>query len=228
MKQAIQADSKLVFHHIKEIYEDENGVRWFKTYGSSNASEDSWYVKESMVIGIEDESLFAKSVASVVSLTTKPYGITIILIPAIIMFVIMFVYFLRAIQVAKLELDCVEEKRKITDTICVKNNVGYQMSNKTKYKILAQATDANRDEYIKLLWKNGHSPESIQKYYIRKRVLLNPMKDLLEVNRTCEQMFKQGEKPTVIAKYYLEEKQKIQIREEKIKQRLKAIKKAKS
>ena len=62
---------------------------------------------------------------------------------------------LKNIQIAKLELDCVEEKRKITDDICVKNKVGYQMSNKTKYKILAQATDENRNEYIKLLWKDG-------------------------------------------------------------------------
>ena len=84
------------------------------------------------------------------------------------------------------------------------------MSNKTKYKILAQATDENREEYMKLLWKDGLAPKSIKKYYLRKKVLLNTNRDLLKLNRECEDMFKAGEKPTKIAKHYLLEKQKIE------------------
>lgn len=228
VKDAVKIHSDLVFHHIRAIYEDENGTRWFKTYGSSNNSDDSWYVKDTLVVGTYNNSSVASVLVSVLKVTSKPYGILLILVPAAVMGFSIMLYFLHNIQLAKLELDCVEEKRKITDPICVKNGVGYQMGNKAKYKILAQATDANREEYIKLLWKDGNMPNSVQKYYLRKKLLLAPNKDLLKLNRTCEQMFKRGEDPTKIANHYLTEKQKIEERNVAIKKRLKSIDKQKS
>ena len=228
MKQANKVKSDLIFHHIRAIYVDENGTRWFKTYGSSNGSDDTWWVKDTMIVGVEDTSVVSTVFAGLLSITTKPFGILIIAIPVVIMLISLVAYFIKNIQITMLELDCVEEKRKITDLICVKNKVGYQMSKKSKYKILAQATDENREEYIKLLYKDGHLPESIKKYYLRKRILLKPMQEKLNLNRECEKRFKNGEKPNQIAKYYLEEKNKIQAREETIRKRLKSIKKFKS
>lgn len=228
MKQAQKNKSEIIFHHIRAIYEDENGTRWFKTYGSSNDSDDSWWIKDTMVVGVEDTTVFSKIFAGLLSFTTKPYALLIIILPVAVLLIALVVFFFKNIQIAKLELDCVEEKRKITDPICVKNKVGYQMSRKTKYKILAQATDENREEYIKLLWKDGHLPNSVKKYYLRKRLLLRPMKDKLKLNRECEKKFKRGVKPTTIAKYYLSEKKKIEQREEEIRTRLKNIKKHKN
>ena len=228
VKDAAMSGADLVFHHINEIYIDENGERWFSTYGSSNPDIDRWFIHESLIVGVHDGSFLANAVEWIISLTLKPYGLFILMVPAALMLVIMIFYFIKHIQIAKLELDCVEEKRKITDPICVKNKVGYQMSRKTKYKILAQATDKNREEYIKLLWKDGHLPNSVKKYYLRKRVLLKPMEDKLKLNRECEKKFKKGVKPTKIAKYYLEEKAKIEKREEEIRQRIKKLKKLKN
>ena len=223
IKQAAASNSDLVFHHIRAIYEDENGERWFKTYGSSNAVDDTWWVNEKYVVGIQDEGGLAKTVIGLVDLASKPHGLLILAIPVGLLLLVLVFSFLRNVQIAKLELDCVEEKRKITDEICVRNNVGFQMSNKTKYKILAQATEKNRQEYINLLWKNGKAPNSVKKYYQRKQLLLNTNKDLLELNRTCEDMFKQGENHKKIAQHYLSEKQKIESRNEAIRKRLKTI-----
>ncbi len=223
VEKAIKSNSKLVFHHISAIYEDENGERWFKTYGSSNQFEDSWWVNEKYVVGIEDDGIVSKSVIGLVGFAAKPNGILIMFIPVIVLLLILVLSFLKNIQIAKLELDCVEEKRKITDDICVKNKVGYQMSNKTKYKILAQATDENRNEYIKLLWKDGTEPDAMKKYYRRQKLLVNTNEDLLNLNRTCEKMFKQGENPKKIAQLYLSEKAKIEKRRESIQNRLKSI-----
>ena len=97
------------------------------------------------------------------------------------------------------------------------------MSNKTKYKILAQATDANREEYIKLLWRDGHMPGSVKKYYMRKKLLLSEMQDTLELNRKCEQMFKNKEDPVKIAEFYTKEKQRIEEHSERIRKKLKAL-----
>ena len=233
IKQAVKSKSRLVIHHVRAIYEDENGERWFKTYGSSNlvynengdciGGEDSWTINENYVLGIKDDSAFSKFMVGIVSFSQKPYASLFIFIPLGALFVSIILSFLRSAQIAKLELDCVEEKRKITDTICIKNDVGYQMSNKTKYKILAQATDANREEYIKLLWRDGHMPGSVKKYYMRKKLLLSEMKDTLELNRKCEQMFKDKKDPVKIAEFYTTEKQRIEEHSERIRKKLKAL-----
>ena len=226
-KKASSVKSKIIVHHIRAIYEDENGTRWFKTYGSSNGSDDTWWVNENYIIGIEDQSGLSKAVIGLVDVAAKPQGFLLFLIPITILTIVLVYSFLKNLQIAKLELDCVEEKRKITDEICVKNNVGFQMSQKTKLKILAQATDENRNEYINLLWKNGRVPSGIKKYYMRKELVLKANKDLLNLNRECENMFKQGVQPRQIAKHYLVEKRKIELRKESIQKGLKAIDKNK-
>ena len=224
IKQAAAIKSDIVFHHIHSIYEDENGEIWFKTYGSSNNGDlDPWWINENYIVGIQDEGVVAKCAVGLVGLASKPLGIIILAIPVGILILALAFSFMKNIQIAKLELDCVEEKRKITDPICVKNGVGYQMSTKTKFKILAQATSDNWDEYISLLWKNGKEPKSVKKYFMRKKILLNENKLLLKLNRECEKMFKNGVKPTKIANHYLNEKQKIEVRSEEIRKRLKAI-----
>ena len=228
IERASKNECKLVFHHIRAIYKDQNGERWFKTYGSSNDSDDSWWINEKYVVGIKDEGFVARAAIGLVEFASKPYGVIVLSIPVVVLVVSMILAFLKNIQIAKLELDCVEEKRKITDEICVKNNVGFQMSKKTKFKILAQATEENREEYIKLLWRNGNAPNSVKKYYLRKKLLISSNQDLLNLNRECEKMFKDGEKPTKIAKYYLTEKQRIEEKSLAISKRLKSIGKYKT
>jgi len=227
IEQAAKAESKIIFHHIRDIYVDENGERWFTTYGSSNLTDDSWYVNENYIVGVQDEGFVSKTVLGTLDLFSGPKGIIVISIPLAVLLISLILSFMKNVQIAKLELDCVEEKRKITDPICVKNNVGFQMSNKTKFKILAQTDKDNREEYINLLWKNGKVPSSVKKYYMRKDRLLSTNRALLELNRECEQMFNDGVKPTKIASYYLITKKEIEQKDEKIKQRIKAIDKIK-
>lgn len=203
---AAKAQSKLVFHHIRSVYEDTQGKRWFKTYGSSNGSDDAWYISEDMVVGIYDNSGTGKIFSKVISVTNSKVGFLILLIPVALLAVIIVLESLRDIEKAKLELDCVEEKRKITDPLCVKNNIGFGMDTKTKYKILAQSTPQNRNEYISLLWKEGTAPANIRKYYSRKNILLTYDREMLKLNRECEQMFKDGVNSTKVAKYYHEKK----------------------
>lgn len=205
--QAAKAKSKLVFHHIRAVYETSDGTRWFKTYGSSNGSDDSWYISENMVVGLYDNSATAIFFSKIISATNSGYGFLILLIPGLFLAFILIVEYLKDIERAKLELDCVEEKRKITDPICVKNNIGFRMDTKTKYKILAQSTPKNRNEYISLLWKDGTAPTNIRKYYSKKNILLAYNRKMLKLNRECEKMFKDGVSATKIAHYYSKQKE---------------------
>ncbi len=210
IKEAANAGSRIVFHQIYAIYEDENGERWFETKGTSNAGIDVWRINEVYVIGIYDDSGFGHTMALILnSLTNNSNFLLLLMIPFAI-FTLLIVYnIVRDLQKAKLELDVVEEKRKLTDDICVKYGIGYSMDTKTKYKVLAQANDEEKQQYISLLWKDGSAPSSIRKYVIKKQLYLSGMKKLLNLNRECEKMFKDGEKPNDIAKYYIKEKEKI-------------------
>lgn len=213
-REAVKANSKIVFHEIVKVYEDGNGCRWFKTKGSSNTSEDVWYIHEDMVIGVYDSGAISGFMSVLLNFLTSRTGlIYIVLLPLLLLAIIIICDMIKNVKIVFLELDVVEEKRKLTDEICVKNNVGYQMSKNTKYKVLAQAKDDEKMLYLSLLWPNGTAPNSIKKHYLRKSIILRPMRKLLEVNRECEQMIKGGIPPNKVAKYYLT--QKANIEEEK-------------
>lgn len=208
---AAEANSSLVFHKIIRIYQDETGTYWFQTKGASVLREDNWQISERMVVGIYDGSPTAQTFSKVLqALSNNLVIMAIIAIPLVLMTISLVFKCIKQVQLAKLELDCVEEKRKITDEICVKNNIGFNMSKSSKYKVLAQASPNERLDYLSLLWKDGSAPTSIRKYVLRKYLTLKPMEKLLEVNRTCEKMYAEGKDGKVIAKYYLEEKEKIE------------------
>lgn len=225
IKAAAKQNTTLVFHHIKEVLEDNQGNRYFKTYGSSNLKKfqdengnmveeiavDTWLISENMIVGSYDGSVGAKIASALINLITTPTGLMIVIfIPVVYIIFILMRNAFKNVQLAFLESDVVEEKRKLTDEICVKNDIGYRMNKKTKYKVLAQAPADKKLEYISLLWKTDNRPENIQKYYLRKGLILRPMQKLRDVNRNCELMFKEGVEPVKIAKYYTQEKEKIQ------------------
>lgn len=227
--------ARLVFHHVYEVREDATGTRWFKTYGSSNglkvnqndttASPDMWWVREDMVIGIYDDSPFATAMSGIIGAFSASGGVFLLFIPVGLLIFLIVKESVRDVQLAKLELDCVEEKRKITDEICVRNGIGFRMNKETKYKILVQAPEKDRLNYISLLWKDNTVPREVKKYVLRKQALLKPTQRLLEVNRQCQQMFREGVDSQKIAKYYAEEKEKVEAEEVAIRQRVRELRK---
>ena len=216
VKSASKANYDIIFHKIYKVYECD-GVRWFQTYGTSNFNADGsqqidgWYVREDLVLGIYADSFPAKVLAGALQLFSSSQGVILaLIIPLVIFGIVIFFQFLRDIQMLKLQLDVVEEKRTIDDPICVKYQVGYHMDNKMKYKVLAQANDENKNDYISFLWEDGKAPENIRKYCLRKKMYLKPVEKLLEVNRICQEKLNNGEKPRDVAKFYLKEKKSLQ------------------
>lgn len=221
---ACKGGSRIVFHHVAEVYEDESGARWFKTIGSSVGMKDYWVIKEDYVLGIYDTSKTGVVLSSVLDFITTSLGFyLVILLPVILVAILWISDLIRNLYYAKLECDVVEQKRKITDEICKKVQIGYRMSNKTKLKVLAQASMEEKQEYINLLWKDGKAPNRIKKYYIEKRILLKPIEQLLEVNQKCEQMLAEQVSHEDIARYYMKEKQNITKQEARIKKQIKTI-----
>jgi len=203
--------TQIVFHKVVAVYEDELGERWFKTRGTSNPVNDIWNINEKMVLGIYDTGTGGQIIGGLLNFLTSVYGLLLVLLIPLVLLGIMLVsdLFKRA-RYAVLEYDIVEEKRKLTDEICVKCGVGYHMDTKTKYKVLVHANDEEKAEYCALLWKDGTTPEAVKKYCENKEIDMEYNRKLLAINRECEKMFNQGQSHTKIAKYYLTEKENMQ------------------
>ncbi len=224
---AAKMNSRRVFHQIIGVYEDKEGVRWFETKGTSNATKDRWWVKETLVIGAYNDSKVANLMSVVINTMTSSIGtIIVLMIPLVIVAMFIVGICMKDVYVSMLENEIVEEKRKLTDEVCVKNKIGYQMSNKTKYKVLATAAPEDKMKYIELLWKDGNAPNAMKKYYLRKRMLVKPLEEKNALHRECEKLFEAGENPREIAKYFEEQEQKIEAKYAKMKDKLKVIKDA--
>lgn len=221
---AAKANARRVFHEIIGVYEDKDGVRWFETKGTSNATKDGWFIKETLVVGAYNDSNIANLMSLVIDTMTSSLGtIIILMIPLVIVAGFIVGLCMKDVYISMIENEVVEEKRKLTDEICVKNKIGLGMSTKTKYKVLATAAPEDKLAYISLLWKDGKEPNALKKYYLRKRMLVKPLEEKNALHRECEKLFESGENPREIAKYFNEQKAKIEAKYNTIKDRLKNI-----
>lgn len=210
IKQAADSKCMIVFHQIVGIYEDNNGEYWFETKGTSSGGIDVYRTNEAYVVGIYDGSAFASMIASILNSLTNNFNfILLILIPFLLFCLIIVLSFAKDFRNAKLELDVVNGKRKLNDEKCIKNNIGYSMDIKTKYQVLAHASDKDKREYLALLWKGGSAPVSIQKYIIKKQLYLSSEKKFSALKEECKNQYDSGKDIDEITAYYLKEKERI-------------------
>ena len=234
-----KAGSRIIFHHIVDVYEDKDGLRWFKTQGSSNEAPDQTpiynsdgsvsylaccFVSEQMIVGVYDDSNSAKVVSCVLSVI-KSNTITLLcfLIPAFLLIIILIFECIKDVRLAIVECEVVEGSRKLTDKVCIRHNIGFNLSKKDKIKVLAHTDLSESDEVISLMWKGGSAPAEIKKYYLKKRLKFKSLYYKNQLNAKCKQMYEQGESDEAIAKYYIEEMEKIEKKEKRILEILKSI-----
>ena len=222
---AVNHNSTLVIHHIRNIYQDDNGHIWFSTYGSSNGYTDPWLVSEELIVGTLDTSTSAKIVGSLVEFLNNPIGLfLLILIPLayLVYSIISELVYKRAIL--KLQKQVLNGERSLTDIICIKHKVGYGLARKKKLEVLAMAPIELKTTYLSLLWENGSAPNSIRKHYLRKNIYLSIYAEYNELNRSVALMYKDGVNEKAIASYYLERKNVIAEKEARYNSKLKKIK----
>lgn len=193
----------LVFHQIIAIEQDEEGLWWFTTKGTNNSTADNWHIEERYVVGVIVESWAAQWLAGVLNSTSSSWlFLGLLMIPIILLAVMLIYESMVDVQVAKLEMDCIEEKRKITDPICVKNKIGLHLDQKDKFKILAQAPVGEETRYANLLWGEENVPNIVKQYFVKQRTLLLPLEKLRDINRECEKMLREGAPIQKIGQFY--------------------------
>ncbi len=187
IKTAAKAESTLVFHHIKTVWEDENGVRWFQTYGSSNAVDDSWWIREDYILGSYVDTGSASVLSHVLNWLSSTLALLLsLLLPMIVLTGFILTDCITEIKNTLLEADVLDGIREITDPKCIKRNIGFGMNKKNKLKIYKLAiTPEEKVVYASLLWKKDQMPANI-KEEIGVPLSLNKVKELMLENPNLE------------------------------------------
>ena len=187
IKTAAKAESTLVFHHIRNVWEDENGVRWFQTYGSSNTVDDTWWIREDYILGSYVDTDSASILSHVLNWLSSTLALLLsLLLPMIILTGFILTDCITEIKNTFLEADVLDGIRQITDPKCIKRNIGFGMNKKNKLKIYKLAiTPEEKAVYASLLWKKDQMPANI-KEEIGIPLSLNKVKEIMSENPNLE------------------------------------------
>ncbi len=219
-----RSGSQVVFHEVYRVLEDDDGNRWFQTKGTSNKTEDNWFIAENMIVGAYQDNSFANSIAYMLGIIANSSFLLLLIIAVPIALIIFSLVkdYSKDLKIAIIENEIVRGKRKLNDPFCVEHKIGSNLSEKEKYKVLAQASEDEKIEYINLLWL-GKKPTNIQKHYLRRRMKLREYEEKLKLHNTCEEMLANTQDIKKITTYYLKEKAKIEKKQVEINRRLKVL-----
>lgn len=141
----------IYFHHINKIVTDTNGKRWFRTKGSSNNVEDSFWTIEDNVIG-KYVPAPAWVTDSIKFLSSNNALAWIIIVPAGVLFMLNLFPFFDTLELLIMEEQVVKKKKKLDDDICLKKGLASGMTAKHKVMILKDAVNKDRPRYFALMW----------------------------------------------------------------------------
>ena len=158
--------AKPIFHIVKEVYEDESGIRWFKTYGSSNSNDDPWCISENVVIGMYDEN-FNQTFAGLIQSNALKI---VILLFIILLFIWVQIDIFVEIKKSFLIDKCLQGRIKVYDKKCKKYNIANYLNEKQKMKVLSFANSNDYNLMIFTMWQYSTCPAEIRKEYIKKNL----------------------------------------------------------
>ena len=204
-----QTGAKLTIGQVTNCFKDVQSKLWFKAQGLNSAEIAKLIVDENSIVGIYVTNA-PTLITTLIQFFSSITGLVLlILFPIVVIFGIFFQSDIKNIKLNKLEQDVIEQKIKLTDPICVKNEIGYRMPFSFKLKVLSQASQDELARYVSLLWRDGYKPSAVRKYVHKNQTKLSPIRKLCALNNECEARFRSGEDITQIAKYYLSQKNKI-------------------
>ena len=229
IENAGSTNCSMIFHHIKEIRQDENGKLYFKTYGSSNSSDDPYWISEDVIVGKYYEN-GSPLILSIFKIFASQSGIILIIsIPLLVMMFFVVLDILKGLSLATMESSVLAGKLSLTDPVCVANHIGFRMTQKTKYRVLAQLTPQERIESVTYLWQSPKDVRAMKKHYIKQKLLMHFDEERLALkNEFAPQLVVNGKKAVVAHREYNKRLKDIEHREEELQAKLKDISKLSS
>ena len=169
----------MIFHHVKEIRQDENGKLYFRTYGSSNTNAygdivaDGYWISEDVIVGRYYEN-GSPIILSVFKVFSSSLGIIVLVsIPILVFMFMIFLDVMKYLQLATMEEDVLKGKLSLTDPVCVANHIGIRMNHTNKFKVLAQLSPQERIEAVSYLWQSPKDIQYMKKYFIKQKLLMH-------------------------------------------------------
>jgi len=209
---AAKNGKKMVIHHIKEIYEDENGERWFVTYGSSNIDYDrGWVINENYVLGKYDKSEMASTYTFILNtiFSSSWYYVIIVGFIAILVSYILSIY-IQYIKKLHLQDKLLKGEIKVYDDVCLKNNILKSLSKRELLLLIVRSKGEDNLKQLAYIYKVGLMSESIKEYVIKREIILFVDTFNKRLIEDCVRKKEEGETEDKISKYYLAEKSKIE------------------
>lgn len=156
--EAAKRGTKVYFHQIADIRIAPDGILWFRTWGTSNLKSDgspdydARWIREDLIVGkhieapalVMDALVFVSSTKGIVALVIIPCGILLT------MLVFSLMEILDQLAYEKMVL---KRKMLLTDPILNGKDIGYEMREKDKQKVLSYADESEVELYKSLLYR---------------------------------------------------------------------------
>lgn len=150
---AEKAKAKVYFHTIVEVYMAEDGVRFFKTKGSSNASADLFYTREDFVVGKYINT--PNAVRDVFKFFSSTIGmIILVIVPLTILICMQMLSLLEQVSVLMLEKKVLQKQVEYDTEECLSSNVATDMRNFDKLYLYDIISDKKKDRLSEYMWKH--------------------------------------------------------------------------
>ncbi|MBQ3494379.1 MAG: hypothetical protein IJA69_03090 [Clostridia bacterium] len=139
------------FHEVKEVYVDESGTRFFVTQGTSNASKDTYPVREEFVVGKYIETPVA--FRSVIKWISSPIGMIILVcLPLGILVILQSLSLIEQVNFIVIEKKLLKGEIDYKDEEAQRLIKSGDMEEVAKVIYLGKAPPENHQELYDVLW----------------------------------------------------------------------------
>lgn len=151
LKTVYEKKAKVYFHRVIGIYMDEDGIRYFKTKGSSNSSADSYLVREDLVAGKYINT--PVWIRNVFSFCNSSLGmILMVVIPLSILILFQSLSIIEQVNNIILEKKIINGEEYWNTEDAWKANIGFEMDLPSQVYFYAKSKPTERKELFDFLW----------------------------------------------------------------------------
>lgn len=166
LKDIQDANARVYFHQIINVYINQEGIRFFQTKGSSNQSADAQLIREDFVVGKYIE--VPKALNSVLTFCTTSSGmIVLVVLPLSVLICMQMLTLLEQASAIILEKKTVEKRIRYDSEECVNSNILIELRHQDKYYFYDVIENKEKDDVFVLMWdvyKNSKKKNHIKEY----------------------------------------------------------------
>ena len=162
---AEKAKTRVYFHEIIDIYINQEGIRFFKTKGTSNGSADLNLTREDFVVGkYVNTPMWVRNTFKFFSSSIGMVGLVIV--PLTILIAMQMLSLLEQISALMLEKKVLQRKVEYDCEECISSNIAIELRNFDKVYLYDIVEDNKKDRLHSYMWfENSKSSKKNRMLY---------------------------------------------------------------